>query len=299
MKQSMDAMKQALSVNAAATEAALSEIFSRRDEDLASLLDSETYSLMAGGKRVRPFLVNEICRMLGGEITTSMPYACALEMIHTYSLIHDDLPCMDNDDMRRGKPTNHKVFGYATALLAGDALLTHAFGVAAENAHAGAIQNAQAVSVLSASAGEFGMIGGQIMDLYGETHRLNMEKLLKLHSMKTGALMVCAAKLGAIAAGYSADSPEAEAVCEYAAKIGLAFQVIDDVLDAVGDEAELGKSLRSDAERNKTTFMTYYSPDEAREYAARLTADAVSAIADFDGSATLTDLAAYLLDRTN
>lgn len=111
--------------------------------------------------------------------------------------------------------------------------------------------------------------------------------------------MVCAAKLGAIAAGYTADSPEAEVACEYAAKIGLAFQVIDDVLDAVGDEAELGKSLRSDAERNKTTFMTYYSPDEAREYAARLTADAVSAIADFDGSATLTDLAAYLLERTN
>ena len=299
MKQSMDAMKQALIANATATESALATILSARDEDMASLFDAESYSLMAGGKRVRPFLVNEICRMLGGDIAVSMPYACALEMIHTYSLIHDDLPCMDDDDMRRGKPTNHKVFGYATALLAGDALLTHAFGVAADNASASAIQNAQAVSVLAHSAGEFGMIGGQIMDLDGETHQLNMEKLLKLHSMKTGALMVCAAKLGAIAAGFSEDSPEADAVCEYAAKIGLAFQVIDDVLDAVGDEAELGKSLRSDAERNKTTFMTYYSPDEARAYAAQLTADAVSAIADFDGSAVLTDLAAYLLERTN
>ena len=299
MKQSMEAVKRALMENASATETAMKEIFSARDEDIAVLLDAEAYSLFAGGKRVRPFLVNEICRMLGGEVSASMAYACALEMIHTYSLIHDDLPCMDDDDMRRGKPTNHKVFGYANALLAGDALLTHAFGVAAENPNATPAQNAAAVSVLSRSAGEFGMIGGQIMDLDGETKRLDLEHLLKLHSMKTGALMVCAAKLGAIAAGFSPDSPETAAVVEYAAKIGLAFQVIDDVLDVVGDEAELGKSLRSDAERNKTTFMTYYTVDEARAYAAELTADAVSAISDFDGSATLTDLAAYLLDRTN
>ena len=299
MKQSMEMMKAALVENAHATETAMKEIFFARDEDIAVLLDAEAYSLFAGGKRVRPFLVNEICRMLGGEVSASMAYACALEMIHTYSLIHDDLPCMDDDDMRRGKPTNHKVFGYANALLAGDALLTHAFGVAAENPNATPAQNAEAVSVLSRSAGEFGMIGGQIMDLDGETKRLDLEHLLKLHSMKTGALMVCAAKLGAIAAGFSTDSPEALAVAEYAAKIGLAFQVIDDVLDVVGDEAELGKSLRSDAERNKTTFMTYYTVDEARAYAAALTAEAVSAISEFDGSATLTDLAAYLLDRTN
>ncbi len=299
MKQSIDAVKRALADNAAATELAMQEIFSHRDEDIAVLLDAENYSLFAGGKRVRPFLVNEICRMLGGDVRVSMPYACALEMIHTYSLIHDDLPCMDDDDMRRGKPTNHKVFGYATALLAGDALLTHAFQTASENPYASAIQNAQAVSVLSRSAGEFGMIGGQIMDLDGETKRLEMEKLLKLHSMKTGALMMAAAKLGAIAAGYAVDSPEAEAVTEYAAKIGLAFQVIDDILDIEGDEAELGKSLRSDADRNKTTFMTYYTTNEARDYAATLTADAVSYVADFEDSAVLTDLAAYLLDRTN
>ncbi len=299
MKQSMEAVKRALAENASATEAAMKEIFSARDEDIAVLLDSEAYSLFAGGKRVRPFLVNEICRMLGGDVSRSMAYACALEMIHTYSLIHDDLPCMDDDDMRRGKPTNHKVFGYATALLAGDALLTHAFGTAAENPNTTPEQNAAAVSVLARGAGEFGMIGGQIMDLRGEVEQLALDRLLKLHSMKTGALMVCAAKLGAIAAGFSTDSPETEAVVEYAAKIGLAFQVIDDVLDVVGDEAELGKSLRSDAERNKTTFMTYYTTDEARAYATTLTAEAVSAISDFDGSATLTDLAAYLLERTN
>ena len=299
MKQSMDAVKHALKENAAVTEAALEKIFSVQDCDIDVLLDAERYSLLAGGKRVRPFLVNEICRMLGGEEQASMPYACALEMIHTYSLIHDDLPCMDNDDLRRGRPTNHKVFGYATALLAGDALLTHAFGVAAENEFASPAQNAQAVSVLSRSAGELGMIGGQIMDLDGETRQLAHEKLLKLHSMKTGALMTCAAKLGAIAAGFAVDSPETEAVVLYAANIGLAFQVIDDILDVVGDEAELGKSLRSDADRNKTTFMTYYSVDEARAYAASLTAQAVSAISDFERSEMLTDLAAYLLDRTN
>ena len=299
MKESMDAVKKRLSENALATQIALKGIFADHDADIEILLDSECYSLLAGGKRVRPFLVNEICRMLGGKAEASMPYACALEMIHTYSLIHDDLPCMDDDDLRRGRPTNHKVFGYATALLAGDALLTHAFGVAAENGAASPAQNAQAVSVLSRSAGEFGMIGGQIMDLDGEKHTLEHEKLLKLHSMKTGALMTCSAKLGAIAAGFAVDSPEAEAVTTYAAKIGLAFQVIDDILDVVGDEAELGKSLRSDADRNKTTFMTYYSVDEARTYAASLTAEAISAIATFEGSETLTDLAAYLLDRTN
>lgn len=299
MKQSLDAIKKALTDNAAATEAALHEHVSARDEDIANLLDAENYSLFAGGKRVRPFLVNEICRMLGGDIRVSMPYACALEMIHTYSLIHDDLPCMDDDDLRRGKPTNHKVFGYATALLAGDALLTHAFATVAENGAATPEQNAKAVSVLSRSAGEFGMIGGQIMDLAGEVEQLDREHLCKLHAMKTGALMTCAAKLGAIAAGFMPDSPEAETVTEYAAKIGLAFQVIDDILDEVGDEAELGKSLRSDAERNKTTFMTYYSVDGARAYASELTADAVSAISKFEGSEILTDLAAYLLERTN
>ncbi len=298
MKQSMDAVKQALLKNALATEAALKEIFAKRDGDIDTLLESECYSLLAGGKRVRPFLVNEICRMLGGDTNASMPYACALEMIHTYSLIHDDLPCMDDDDLRRGRSTNHKVFGYATALLAGHALLPHAFGVAAENVAATPVQNVQAVSVRSSSAGEFGMIGGQIIDLDGEKSQLAYEKLLKLHAWKTGALMTCAAKLGAIAAGFSLDSPACEAVTTYAAKIGLAFQVIDDILDVVGDERELGKSL-SDADRNKTTFMTYYSVDEARTYAASLTAEAISVISEFDGSEILTDLAAYLLDRTN
>ena len=299
MNRDFAALNARMSENAKKVNTLLEKILSRNDDDIEIIFDAQRYSLLAGGKRVRPFIVNEVCRMLGGDERCSMPLACAVEMIHCYSLIHDDLPCMDNDDLRRGRPTNHKVFGYATALLAGDALLTHAFGVAAENEFASPAQNAQAVSVLSRSAGELGMIGGQIMDLDGETRQLAHEKLLKLHSMKTGALMTCAAKLGAIAAGFAVDSPETEAVVLYAANIGLAFQVIDDILDVVGDEAELGKSLRSDADRNKTTFMTYYSVDEARAYAASLTAQAVSAISDFERSEMLTDLAAYLLDRTN
>ena len=218
-------------------------------------------------------------------------------MIHTYSLIHDDLPCMDDDDLRRGKPTNHKVFGYSTALLAGDGLLTHAFGVAASNAYVDSAIALAAVKALSDAAGEFGMIGGQIIDLYGEKERLSEEKLVKLHTLKTGALIKVSAEMGCLAAGCDSDSPEMAAALEYAAKIGLAFQIIDDIMDVTVSEEVLGKSAGSDAENNKTTFMTYYSVEDAREYAARLTAEAVSAVADYSGSETLTDLAAYLLDR--
>ena len=248
---------------------------------------------------MRPFLVNEICRMLGGRTDASMPYACALEMIHTYSLIHDDLPCMDNDDLRRGRPTNHKVYGYATALLAGDALLTHAFGVAAENAATSPWQNAQAVSVLSRSAGEFGMIGGQIIDLHGENEKLALETLLRLHQLKTGALIECSALLGVLAAGYSADSTEAKAAVAYASRIGLAFQVIDDILDAVGSLEELGKNIGSDATNHKTTFLTYFSLEDAKKYAEHLTAEAIAEISHMKDSEILVELATYLLNRTH
>ena len=299
MQKRIEEIQDVLGVRAKEVEAALEACFAEKDADIASLLESEAYSLFAGGKRIRPFLVNEICRMLGGDATSSMAYACALEMIHTYSLIHDDLPCMDDDDLRRGRPTNHKVFGYATALLAGDALLTHAFLTASQNPHMPPAANAEAVAMLSSFAGEFGMIGGQIMDLAGENEQLDLPRLLKLHSMKTGALMECAARLGALAAGFSKDTKESEAVTEYARKLGLAFQVIDDILDVEGNEADLGKPIGSDADRNKTTFMSYYTPSEAREYAARLTAEAVGAIADMPGSVLLSDLAVYLLERTH
>ena len=289
-------IKNLIKADASLVEAELASIFATEDSDIAILLDSEKYSLFAGGKRIRPFLTLEFCKMFGGDVRAALPFGCAVEMIHTYSLIHDDLPCMDDDDLRRGKPTNHKVFGYSTALLAGDGLLTHAFGVAASNKYASADAALEAVKILSECAGEFGMVGGQIIDLQGENEKLPLEKLLKLHSLKTGALIRAAALMGAYAAGCKPDSDEVRATIEYASGIGLAFQVIDDILDVIATEETMGKSL-SDADRNKTTFMTYYSIDEARGYATELTEKAISAISHYADSAALTDLAAYLLER--
>ncbi len=298
MEATMNALKNKIMENAEKTEEALKSYCKEADEDLQIIYDAQAYSLLGGGKRIRTFLVNEFCRMLGGDIRVSMPFAAALEMIHTYSLIHDDLPCMDDDDFRRGKPANHKQFGYATALLAGDALLTKAFLTAASNPNADGEKCAEAVRLLAEAAGESGMIGGQIMDLEGETKQLEFETLLRLHSLKTGALMECAARLGCLAAGYTADTPEAQAAALYARKLGLAYQVIDDILDESGEEEELGKNLRTDVSHNKTTFMTYFDAEGAKDYASKLTAEAISAISEMKDSETLTDLAAYLLERT-
>ena len=292
-------LKRRLTENADRTERALAEYFGEKDGDLQVILDAQVYSLMAGGKRIRPFLVNEVCRMLGGQERASMPFACAVEMIHTYSLIHDDLPCMDNDDLRRGKPTNHKVFGYANALLAGDALLTRAFLVAASNDCVDRATSSEAVRILSEKAGDHGMIGGQIIDLHGETERLDLETLLRLHRLKTGALIECSAMLGALAAGYGVESEECRAVTAYAGKIGLAFQVIDDILDATGTVEELGKNIGSDAVNHKTTFLSYFSLEEARAYAERLTKEAIAELPCGVESKTLAALAVYLLNRTH
>ena len=206
--------------NATLTENAMREYYTE-DEDIQVLLDSERYSLFAGGKRIRPFLTLEFCKLFGGEESAALPFACAVEMIHTYSLIHDDLPCMDYDDMRRGKPTNHKVFGETTALLAGDSLLTGAFEAAASNVAVGEATAARAVAYLASCAGRYGMVGGQIMDLEGEKKKLTLDELLKLHSMKTGALIGAAAVLGALAAGVDLTDPRMEDVVTYAEKIGL------------------------------------------------------------------------------
>ena len=296
-KYAYERLEGAISRNAELTEAALVEISAGEDADYGILLDAQRYSLLDGGKRVRPFLVNASCELFGGDISKSMPLACAIEMIHTYSLIHDDLPCMDDDDFRRGKPSNHKKFGYANALLAGDALLTKAFGVVAGAEALSPSERAEAVRVLSNAAGECGMIGGQIIDLLGEMRELDFETLIKLHSHKTGALIECSARLGCIAAGHGEDSPETKKLCEYARNVGLSFQVIDDILDFTSSEEELGKSVGSDASRNKTTFLTFYSVDEARAFAGELTQKAISAISDLEGSELLTDFACYLLER--
>ena len=298
MRGDKEALVVALRENARKTEEALAEYSRETDTDLQLLFDAEAYSLLGGGKRIRPFLVNEVCRALGGDEKKSMAFACALEMIHTYSLIHDDLPCMDDDDMRRGKPTNHKKFDYATAVLAGDALLTKAFFVASTNPYAEETERAEAVRLLSGAAGEWGMVGGQIMDLAGEQKRLPLETLLRLHGKKTGAMIECAARLGALSAGFGPETGESESAAEYARNVGLAFQVIDDILDACGTEAELGKSVGSDVASEKTTFLTYFDPEGAREYAAKLTEKAKGALGTWEGSQTLTELADYLLNRT-
>ncbi len=298
----MESIKQSLSErlaqNAKATEEALQQTCGGRDEELQVLLDAEAYSLLGGGKRIRPFLVNEFCRMLGGDPRASMPFACALEMIHTYSLIHDDLPCMDNDDMRHGKPSNHKVYGYATALLAGDALLTRAFATAAANPYVDDSARVRAVSLLASLAGEYGMIGGQIIDLSGESRALTFEQLLRLHALKCGALIECAALLGCLAAGYAPESDEGQAASVYGKNIGLAFQVIDDILDRYGDSQTLGKNVGSDAACNKTTFLSFFDREGAFGYAEELTRQAREALAPLNGSELLCELADYLLRRT-
>ncbi len=293
----MTDIKNLLAENASLTDRALAEYFTESDEDFGLIIDAEKYSLLAGGKRIRAFLALEFCRLFGGDAEGALPLAAAVEMIHASSLIHDDLPCMDDDDMRRGKPTNHKVYGYANALLAGDALLIRAFETISSSALSDkAVRHA--TLALSCAAGDFGMIGGQIMDINEGEDKLPLEKLLKLHRKKTGALIRCSALLGCIAAGLEWDSPEAQAACEYAEAIGLAFQIIDDILDVTGDSVLMGKNTGSDAEQGKTTFLSYYSPEEARAEAAKLTEKAVEAISKFDGSETLISLAKYLLDRS-
>ena len=282
--------------DATMTEHALRQYYTE-DADLKTLLDAERYSLFAGGKRIRPALTLEFCRMFGGRDEAALPFACAVEMIHTYSLIHDDLPCMDNDDLRRGKPTNHKVYGEAIALLAGDALLTGAFEVCATNTAVPAEIATMATAYLAASAGRYGMVGGQIMDMEGEHRKLSPEELLKLHSLKTGALISAACVLGALAAGISLQDGAMEKVVTYAEKIGLAFQIVDDILDRTGDEKMLGKRTGADSEHEKSTFLSFYDVEEAQFYADRLTADAIDAVRAFPESDALVALAKWLATR--
>ena len=285
-----------LNRDATMTENALRKYY-QPDPDLKTLLEAEQYSLFAGGKRIRPVLTLEFCRMFGGRDEAALPFACAVEMIHTYSLIHDDLPCMDNDDLRRGKPTNHKVYGEAVALLAGDALLTGAFEAAATNTAVTAEIAAIATAYLATGAGRYGMVGGQIMDMEGEHRKLSPEELLKLHSLKTGALISAACVLGALAAGISLQDSAMEKVITYAENIGLAFQIVDDILDRTGDEKTLGKRVGMDAEHEKNTFLSFYGVEEAQFYADRLTAEAIDAIRNYEGSETLVSLAKWLAAR--
>ena len=274
----------------------LSQSISTDDKDLLSLYASMRYSVMAGGKRIRPFLVLTVSKMFGGKEENAIYLAAALEMVHTYSLIHDDLPCMDDDDLRRGKPTNHKIYGEAVATLAGDALLTGAFElIAASGLSDKAVR--MAVLTLASAAGADGMVGGQVMDLSSsEQKEQDFNRLIKMHSLKTGALIAAAVKLGLLAAENEKEA-DRHALTSYARYLGLAFQIVDDVLDVLGDEEEMGKQTGKDKEAGKTTFLHYFSPEEAMQYAKDLTDLAKGCVKDYENAQTLTQLADYLLER--
>ena len=284
--------------NSALIDSAIEKTYSLLDDpDTDEVRRAELYSLTAGGKRIRAFLVNEFCRACGGSVDNSVDFALAVEMIHTFSLIHDDLPCMDDDDLRRGKPTSHKVFGEATALLAGDSLSVRAFQMVANNINIDSDLRVKAVSVLAEAVASEGMIGGQIIDMRGEKETLDFETLLKLHSKKTGALIIASAKLGCLAAGVDDTDPRYKAAEKYASAIGLAFQIIDDILDATADASVLGKNTGVDETRNKTTFLSFMSIENASKYAEKLTDDAKKELIVLNESNFLSDLADYLLVR--
>ena len=294
----VDLAKKILAEDAALTESLLDTLYRGGGRSDGVLDEACRYSLMAGGKRVRPALTLEFCRLFGGEPQNALPFGAAVEMIHTFSLIHDDLPCMDDDDLRRGRPTSHKVFGEAYALLAGDGLALDAFGMAASNTAVTAEARALAVMLLSEAAGCGGMVRGQITDMFGEGNTLTYEELLFLHTNKTGALIRVAAQLGVLAAGYGVDTPEMQAAVGYAERIGLAFQVIDDILDVTSTPEAMGKSVGGDADHHKNTFLSFQSIPEAKAFAESLTEEAVALVAPYEGSERLIALARYLAVRT-
>lgn len=268
-------------------------------EPMANIYDAMEYSLLAGGKRIRPVLTLETCRMCGADPGLALPFACAVEMIHTYSLIHDDLPCMDNDDLRRGRPTNHKVYGEATAVLAGDALLTAAFETALEQSEkVPAEQVVAAVGCLARAAGARGMVGGQSLDMAAEGRSVTRSDVEQLQELKTGALLSAATEMGCIVAGCG--ETERKAVRRYAQKLGLAFQIRDDMLDVEGDEQTLGKPVGSDRANEKTTFVSLLGMDGCREQIRMLTEEAILALEPFGARAGfLSWLAKALAEREN
>ena len=265
----------------------------------AVIFEAARYSLFAGGKRLRPILCLAAAEAVGGQIHTVLPAACALEMIHTYSLIHDDLPAMDDDDFRRGRPTSHKVFGEGIAVLAGDALLTEAFALLTDRGRLPGIPPERLLDVgseIAAAAGYLGMVGGQVLDILSEGKQVDLETLQAIHRRKTGALIRVSLRAGAILAGVA---PEAlAALTGYGERIGLAFQIADDILNVEGDRALLGKGTGSDAARGKVTFPALLGLAASRLRAEALILEALGALAGFDGRAEpLRGIARYVLAR--
>ena len=258
------------------------------------LFDAMEYSLLAGGNRLRPVFAFEFCRMCGGEWKAAAPFAAAVEMIHTYSLIHDDLPSMDNDDFRRGRLTNHKVYGEAMAILAGDALLTDAFAVASTAQLPNPADMADAIGILSECAGSLGMVGGQVLDIMAEQRECTEEDILAIQDRKTGALIRAACALGAIAGGASEE--QFDAACRFASGLGLAFQIRDDMLDVIGTKEQMGKGVGTDASKN--TFVRLYGLEKCEELVQKYTDYAVSALDAFEDTDYMRNLARSLTDRT-
>ena len=281
-------------------EAALDNFLPKIDTLPSTLHEAMRYSIFAGGKRIRPLLMIAACEAVGGSADQVLPAACAIEMIHSYSLIHDDLPAMDDDDWRRGKPTNHKVFGEATAILAGDGLLTEAFillsnpdvfpGISAES-------RCEVIHLLARSSGSRGMVGGQVVDMESEGKTIDLPTLEYIHTHKTGALILAAVEMGAVIGG--ADQQQRRALCRYGEAAGLAFQVADDILDIVADQEELGKDVGSDQARGKATYPALLGLEEARQRARELRDMAHSALEIFPQTARpLREIAGYIVDRS-
>lgn len=277
-------------------ERALRDELAKTDVLDNTLREAMEYSLMAGGKRLRPILLMAAADAVGSDGTKLLPAACALEMIHTYSLIHDDLPAMDNDDYRRGKLTNHKVYGDGIAILAGDALLTLAFTVLLRQKDVPAASLLRVVDEISRAAGAEGMVGGQVLDLQAENKTISLDELRRVHMGKTGALFHAALRSGAILGGAS--EQQLAALTAYADHFGLAFQITDDILDVVGNAEDIGKPVGSDEKNHKSTYVTLTSLSAAQELAQRTVDEALAALAVFGSEASfLRELVSYLVNR--
>ncbi len=284
--------KETMNQYVSAVETYLQGCFTDESQPQRSLFEAMRYSLLAGGKRLRPVFVLEFCRLCGGDWQKALPFAAAIEMVHTYSLIHDDLPCMDNDDYRRGRLTNHKVFGEAEAVLAGDALLTAAFDTIA-CAEADPDVLVKEVQILASSAGEKGMVGGQVLDMEGEQKKLDEQGIFDIHIRKTGALISAACRMGCAAA--KATEEQMEAARTYAEAIGLAFQIRDDMLDVIGDAKKLGKAVHVDGSKN--TFVSLYGLEACAKRIEQENKKALEALSVFPDHAFLTDLTNQLASR--
>ena len=292
----MSRLSELLRADAALTEDFLSGVFADGVCGDTGLRRACEYSVLGGGKRIRAFLTLEFCRTFGGLVSNAIPFAGAIECIHAFSLVHDDMPCMDNDDIRRGKPSTHKAFGEANALLCGDELFCMAFELASSNKTVSSDVVNRVILELSRASGALGMNGGQFYDLCESPE--SFDELVRLHKMKTGALIAASCVNGYYTACETPIDDVISDIRDYAYSIGLAFQVIDDILDVTSDEKTLGKPIGSDIEQGKVTSLSFMTIDEAKEESARLTEHAKDVISKYDSDGILRGFADYLLSRT-